>query len=136
VNAVGDVVDPSNGQIVGGARHPRGGWLDSGAFVKGLHKPLDLPFQNTTIGVIMTNAAVTVEQANVIAMMAHDGIARATRPSHTITDGDTLFVLASGAAGAADVTMLGHAAAECVADAIVQGVKSAESLAGVRAWNS
>lgn len=135
VNAVGDVIDPSNGQIVGGARKPEGGWLDSGAFLLAGRPIPNLAVENTTIGVVMTNATLTVEQANLVAMMAHDGIARATRPSHTLMDGDTLFVLASGASGTADVTMLGHAAAECVADAIVRGVKLARALGGVRTLN-
>jgi L-aminopeptidase/D-esterase-like protein len=136
VNAVGDVVEPKDGAIVGGARHPQGGWLDSGRFLLGTHKPLEASNQNTTIGVVMTDATVTVEQANLIALMAHDGIARATRPSHTITDGDTIFVLASGSRGAADISMLGHAAAECVAKAIVRGVRAARPLAGIKAWDS
>ena len=134
VNAVGDVVDPANGQIVGGTRNSDGGWLDSSAFLLGGNKPMPLAANNTTIGVIMTNATLSVEHANLVAMMAHDGIARATRPSHTLFDGDTLFVLATGARGAGDLTMLGHAAAECVAEAIVRGVKQARSLGGIRAW--
>jgi L-aminopeptidase/D-esterase-like protein len=135
VNAVGDVIDPSNGQIVGGARNAEGGWLDSSAYVLGMDRPADLSEQNTTIGVVMTNATLTVEQANLVAMMSHDGIARATRPSHTFFDGDTLFVLASGARGAGDLTMVGHAAALCVADAIVRGVKQARSLGRVRTYD-
>src|SRR5205823_780215 len=117
-----DVIDPANGQIIGGARNPDGGWLDSGRFVLGRSSPPSPSPRNTTIGVIMPDATLTVEQANLVAMMAHDGIARATRPSHTLYDGDTLFVLATGARGAGDLTMLGHAAAECVAGAIVRGV--------------
>lgn len=135
VNAVGDVIDPSNGQIVGGARKPEGGWLDTGAFLLGAHPTPNMAGENTTIGVVMTDATLTVEHANLVAMMAHDGIARATRPSHTLMDGDTLFVLASGTRGAIDVTMLGHAAAVCVADAIVRGVKLAKSLGGVRTFD-
>lgn len=131
VNAVGDVIDPSNGRIVAGARNPQGAWLDSGAYVLRMQEPPSLSEQNTTIGVVLTDAALTVEQANLVAMMAHDGIARATRPSHTLFDGDTLFVLATGTRGAGDVTMLGHAAATCVANAIVRGVKQARGLGGI-----
>ena len=64
-------------------------------------------------------------------MMAHDGIARATRPSHTMLDGDAVFVLASGRAGPADVTAVGHAGAELVAESIVRAVRTAKSLGGV-----
>lgn len=135
VNAVGDVIDPTNGQIVGGARSTGGGWLDSGSFILTSGSASTPSPRNTTIGVVMTNATLTVEQANLVAMMAHDGIARATRPSHTLYDGDTLFVLATGARGAGDLTMLGHAAAECVADAIVRGVKLARALGGVKTFD-
>lgn len=134
VNALGDVIDPADGSIVGGARHPEGGWLDSGAFLLGSGTPR-LATENTTIGVVLTDATLTVEQANLVAMMAHDGIARATRPSHTLFDGDTLFVLASGAQPSGDITMLGHAAAECVAAAIVRGVKLARSLGGIKSFD-
>lgn len=133
VNAVGDVIDPADGSIVGGARTDDGSWLDSGTFVLGAGNS-DAAIGNTTIGVVLTDAALTVEQANLVAMMAHDGIARATRPSHTLFDGDTLFVLASGVHACPDITMMGHAAAECVAGAIVRGVKLAHSLGGVKSF--
>lgn len=134
VNAVGDVIDPSNGQIVGGARDQDGAWANSSEIILTRANPLDFALRNTTIGVVMTDAALSVEQANLVAMMAHDGIARATRPSHTMFDGDTLFVLASGARSAGDVTILGHAAAECVAQAIVRGVQHAVSRGGIKTW--
>ena len=51
---------------------------------------------NTTIGVVATNAPLTKEQANKVASVAHDGLAMAVRPAHTISDGDTMFALATG----------------------------------------
>ena len=53
--------------------------------------------ESTTIGVVATNAALTKEQANKLASVAHDGIALAVRPAHTMSDGDTMFALATGA---------------------------------------
>lgn len=135
VNALGDVLDAHTGQIVGGARHADGSWADSSKLLVSDERAHQFLLQNTTIGAVLTDAALTVEQANAIASMAHDGIARATCPSHTLFDGDTLFVLASGTRGVGDVTMLGHVAAECVADAIGRGVKMAQGLGGVKAWN-
>lgn len=140
VNAVGDVLDSTTAQILGGARRPQRGWLDSSAFLLGERSvpqpPLaNLAGQNTTIGVILTDAALGVEQANILATMAHDGIARATSPSHTLMDGDTLFVLGTGTKGPQDLTMLGHAAAVCVARAIAEGVRHAKGLGSVKAWN-
>jgi L-aminopeptidase/D-esterase-like protein len=88
---------------------------------------------NTTIGVVVTDAELTKEQANRVAAVAHDGIARAVRPAHTRYDGDTIFCLATGAvapsgtAGTAPVPALADlveaAAAEAVARAIAQAVR-------------
>ena len=55
---------------------------------------------HTTIGVVVTDAELTREQANRVAAAAHDGIARAVRPAHTRFDGDTIFCLATGAVAA------------------------------------
>lgn len=135
VNALGDVIDPADGQVVGGARQANGGWANSSHLLLNDDRAQEFLMQNTTIGVVLTNAKLTVEHANAVANMAHDGIARATRPSHTLFDGDTLFVMASGTAEAGSVTVIGHAAAECVAEAIVRGVKLAQPLGGIKAWN-
>jgi L-aminopeptidase/D-esterase-like protein len=85
---------------------------------------------NTTIGVVVTDAELTKEQANRVAAVAHDGIARAVRPAHTRYDGDTIFCLATGAvtslapSGTAPVPdLVEAAAAEAVARAIVQAVR-------------
>ena len=90
-----------------------------------------MPGANTTIGVVVTDAALTKEEANRVASVAHDGIARAVRPAHTMYDGDTIFCLATGAVpvppGGADRVEV--AAAQVVATAIVAGVRAA----GVRA---
>jgi L-aminopeptidase/D-esterase-like protein len=85
---------------------------------------------NTTIGVVVTDAELTKEQANRVATVAHDGMARAVRPAHTRYDGDTIFCLATGAvapSGTAPVPALADlveaAAAEAVARAIAQAVR-------------
>ncbi len=97
---------------------------------------------NTTIGVVAVDAVLTRMEARRIAIMAHDGFARAIRPVHTPFDGDTVFVLATGPhrlperrAGA--VAMLGALAADCVARAVARGVYEAASLGdmiGYRDW--
>lgn len=82
---------------------------------------------NTTIGVVATDAELTREQANRIATVAHDGIARAVRPAHTRYDGDTLFCLATGRVPADDALPdeIEAAAAELVARAIARAVRRA-----------
>ena len=87
---------------------------------------------NTTIGVVATDAALTKEQVNKVAQMAHDGIARAVRPCHTMYDGDVVFALSLGDK-TGDVTVVGSVAAEVVAMAIVRAVTQATGLAGVPA---
>jgi L-aminopeptidase/D-esterase-like protein len=80
---------------------------------------------NTTLAVVMTDALLDKVQANRVATIAHDGIARAVRPAHTMYDGDTVFCLAGGTVAAA-VDAVEAAAAEVVARAIVEGVRRAE----------
>lgn len=87
------------------------------------------PGANTTLGVVACSAALTTVECKRVAMMAHDGIARAVRPAHTPFDGDTIFALASGAVmldanrrRAALVGRIGSAAADCMARAIARAV--------------
>ena len=83
----------------------------------------------TTLGIVATDAVLTKVQANKIAQMAHDGFARAINPVHTMTDGDTIFALATGAAGrSAHLTLLGALAADVMAVAIVRAVRAAHRL--------
>jgi L-aminopeptidase/D-esterase-like protein len=130
-NALGDVVDPETGLPIAGAR-TRGGkaLLDSRrAILRGeLPKPL-LAGSNTTIGVIATDAVITKVQATRLANMAHDGLARSINPVHTMSDGDTLFMLGTGVAKASPGMMvLGTMAAEATARAVVRAVRAAEGL--------
>jgi L-aminopeptidase/D-esterase-like protein len=85
-----------------------------------------LPGANTTLAVVMTDAQLTKEQANRVAMVAHDGIARAVRPAHTMFDGDTVFCLATGAVEA-PYDAVEVVAADVVSRAIVVGVRAAQS---------
>ena len=129
VNAFGDIVDPANGKIIAGARKPHGrGFLNTQrALVEGLTRaqqeagthPL-AGSENTTLAVMATDAQLTKAQARQVARMAHDGLARAIQPVHTMVDGDTVFALATGALPAADVTTLGAAAAELLAKTVVR----------------
>ena len=88
------------------------------------------PRANTTIGVIAVNASLTQAEARRVAIMAQDGVARAIRPVHGPTDGDVIFVLATGGApggGPLGLTRIGAIAADCVARAIARGVFEAEN---------
>jgi L-aminopeptidase/D-esterase-like protein len=134
VNALGDVIDPDTAQPVAGARTEDGlALLDTRrALLRGeLPKPL-LAGTNTTLGVIATDAVLTKVQANRLATVAHDGLARAINPVHTMSDGDTLFALATGRVPlegkAPGMTVLGTMAAEAVARATLRAVLAARSV--------
>jgi L-aminopeptidase/D-esterase-like protein len=144
VNAFGDVIDPSNGQIVAGARSKHVGPLHIGTpgyfadtlqVMQTLIGRTALGFGsrgNTVIGVVATNAKLNKEEANKVAQMAHDGLARTIRPAHTMVDGDTIFALATGE-HTADVNIVGAYAAEVFAQAILRAVHSAKPVAGIPA---
>ena len=93
---------------------------------------------NTTIGVVVTDAELTREQANRVAAVAHDGVARAVRPAHTRVDGDTIFCLATGAVAAQPgaeralvlADLVEAAAADAVARAIAEGVREGRRSGG------
>jgi len=134
VNALGDVIDPDTAQPVAGARTEDGlALLDTRrALLRGEPpKPL-LAGTNTTLGVIATDAVLTKVQANRLASVAHDGLARAINPVHTMSDGDTLFALATGRVplegDAPGMTVLGTMAAEAVARATLRAVLAARSV--------
>ena len=136
VNAVGDVIDPSTGAVVAGVRTPEGTALaDVRRLIRaGATRPAARSGENTTIGVVATNATLTKAQAKKVAQMAHDGMARAISPSHTMGDGDTIFSLATGErAEPADVTTIGALAADVMAEAIVRAVRASKGLPGIPA---
>ena len=133
VNAVGDVIDPATGQVVAGVRSADGrGLADARKLLRAGPPARPNAGQNTTIGVVATNARLTKVQATKVAQMAHDGLARALYPAHTMGDGDTIFALATGNTQTADydVSRVGALGAEMMAEAIVRAVRQATSITG------
>ncbi len=92
------------------------------------------PQPSTTIGAVITDATLTKAQARRLAIMAHDGLARAVLPAHAPMDGDTIFAAATGARPlsnpVADLTELGHAATCAFARAVARGVFEAAAFPG------
>ena len=135
LNAGGDIIDPATGRIVAGARAADGrSFLDARVVLRSgaIEKPR--PGENTTLGVVATNAVLTKAQAKKMAEMAHDGFARAIFPSHTMGDGDAIFALATGT-HAADVnmTLVGALGADVMAEAILRAVREATGLPDIPA---
>lgn len=141
VNSLGSVIDPVSGK----PWELHLGVADEFAELRG--KAVQLPGQteefsstNTTIGVVATDAALTKAQSQKMAQMAHDGLARAIRPAHTMFDGDTIFSVATcrrelpkmegffDVAQAQALNELGRAAADCLARAIVRAILEARTL--------
>lgn len=130
-NAVGDVLDPATGLTLAGARTPDGASLrhSRDALLAGVAPQPLLAGTHTTIGVIATDAILTKAQAHRLAQVAHDGLARAINPVHTMLDGDTLFALGTGKAGkAAGMLLLSTLAAEVTARAVVRSVLAAKAF--------
>ena len=81
-----------------------------------------------------TDAGLTREEANYLARVSHNGLSMTIHPCHTIRDGDTMFAMATGESGpGVDLTTLGAAAAEVVAQAVLRAVRLATGLGGIPA---
>jgi len=132
VNAVGDIIDPWTGQVVAGARGADGKLSDARKMLRGAGVSEGRAGENTTIGLVVTNAKLTKVQAQKMAQMAHDGYARAISPVHTPGDGDTIFSAATGTwDGTASYGQIGSLAAEVMADAIVRAATQATASNGL-----
>jgi L-aminopeptidase/D-esterase-like protein len=137
-NAVGDVFDPATGQLIAGARTPDGAaLLDARAAMLAGQLPQSLlAGTNTTIGVIATDAVLQKPQAQRLAQVAHDGLARTINPVHTMLDGDTLFAMGTGQSGqSASMLLLATLAAEVTARAVLQAIRAARGITvGTQNW--
>jgi len=135
VNAVGDVIDPATGKVIAGVRTADGkGLADARQLLRSGAAFAARPGENTTLGVVATNATLTKAQARKVAQMAHDGFARAISPIHTPADGDTIFTIAAGTrAGEPDILRIGALAADVMSEAIVRAALTAKASGGLPA---
>ena len=134
VNACGNVVDYETNELLAGVYDSHSGSVLKAQDV--LFQQMDalrkLPEGNTTIGCFVTNAKLDKAQCTKIAGIAHNGFARAIHPVHTMSDGDSIFVLSSGEVEVmADA--VGMLATEMMAKAIKRAVLHAESAYGLPA---
>lgn len=138
VNSVGDVVDPATGAVVAGVRTEDGGLADARVLLRRAPVPPRTvgvaTAENTTLGVVATNARLSKAEVSKVARVAHNGIARAVSPAHTPYDGDTLFALATGSlAERVELLQVAALAADVVAEAILRAVRTATALPGLPA---
>ena len=136
VNAIGGVVDFQSGEILAGPRREgEAGFHDSvDLMLREQLTPGSPALSNTTIGVVATDAPLTKEEANFLAQVSHDGLALSIRPCHTIRDGDTMFVMATGTrSDTTDIAVLCAAAVQVTAQSVINAVKFATGLGGLPA---
>ena len=131
LNALGDVFDWRTGRKIAGLlTADRKAFADTSALMRQNTEIVENRFTgNTTLGVVLTNAAFTKAQLCKIASMAQDGLARSVRPVHTSADGDSIYAVSAGTVQA-DTDLAGVLAAEVISEAITRAVKSAESAYG------
>jgi L-aminopeptidase/D-esterase-like protein len=140
VNCWGEVLDPESGDVIAGPRGEKPGSFVSTVEQMRREAPLS-PFteavkrqagQNTTLGVVATDARLSKDDAFRLAVMAQAGLARTIRPAHSPVDGDAVFALATGRnETASDILQLGTLAGRAMERAVVKAVRAATGLAGV-----
>ncbi len=131
VNSFGDVYDFKTNKILAGALNKDNHqFYNSYEVMKQSNIKAGFPVKNTTIGVVATNAILTKPQANKVAQMSQNGLARSINPIHTMLDGDTIFALSTGKVNA-DINLVGTMASEVVSMAITNAVKSAKGVGDI-----
>jgi len=143
VNAFGDVVDPRSNQIIAGARTSKNSlrfsnssnWIKRGVVHErfGAYDPADAKGQNTTLGVIATNANLSKREAWQVAQIAHSGLAKVISPLHTTFDGDLLFVLGLGKKKG-DVNTIGLLGGELLMESVTRAIKMADGFGVIPAY--
>ena len=121
VNAFGGVRDPSTGEILAGPRMDDGTLGDTVALLETARPRWG---ENTTLGVVATNARLTKPQATKVAEMAHDGLARVIEPVHTSVDGDVVFAAAVGDEEVA-TDVVGAWGARVISGAVLRAIRFA-----------
>lgn len=122
-NAVGNIINPKNGEIVAGIKG-ESGFVSYDEILKS--EFMDLFGQNTTLGVVLTNVKLNKAMLKKVANMAHDGLARTVNPVHTMFDGDMIFVFSTNQVEA-DINKTGVLAAKAVSDAILNGIAAVKN---------
>ncbi len=131
VNSFGDVRDEQSGAIIAGARAPSGEFVDTARTLMELEgePAFGRMSTHTTLVVVATNAVLSKAEANRVAHLAQDGLARVISPAHTMFDGDIVFTLSTGG-DVSNLLTLGAAAAGAVARAITRAVRLGNGLQG------
>ena len=130
-NPFGTIYDHETGRPVAGIKDHDGNFIDSEDVLFAIAEKFNAFTDNTTIGAILTNGIFNKAELCKIAGMAHDGLARAIRPVHTMFDGDSVYAMSKGTVKA-DINVVGAIAAKVMAEAIKRAALKAESAYGLR----
>ncbi len=133
VNSFGNVYDYNSREFLVGSINKTNNKIINTYEALSRKDNIEFAGKNTTIGVIATNALLTKGEANKVAQLGHNGLARSINPIHTMFDGDTVFAMATGKVKA-DVNLVGTLASEVMSRAITNAVKSAKRHNGFYAW--
>lgn len=136
VNAVGDVREPSTGEILAGpVNKETSEIMDSMTLLETLPSIETFAGGNTTIGAVAANTTMTKAEATKVAQVTHNALARTIFPSHTMNDGDTVFALATGG-DKYPVDLVANMAVKAMEIAIIRAIKAAEEISGIPAYKS
>ncbi len=132
VNAFGDVYE--NGKVIAGVlNNEKNKVLNTYDLMKNGVNSGGFNIDNTTIGIVATNAKLTKAECKKISQMSHNGYAKAIFTIHTPHDGDTIFTIATGEVES-DVTLLGSIATEVVEKSIINAIKNAKSIDNIPSY--
>jgi L-aminopeptidase/D-esterase-like protein len=129
VNAFGDIRDPGSGEVLAGPRLEDGTIGDTVELLPEAASRLRWT-ENTTLGIVATNAGLSKSGANKVAQMAHHGLARVVHPVHTSVDGDVVFAASVSAIDTA-TDIVGAWGARVMQEAILRAVRAAEGVPGI-----
>ncbi len=135
VNSFGDILNPETGEILAGTLNSaKNQYADTNRLLMNNNLCQDSPFlQNTTLGVVATNANLSKVEAKRLSISAHDGFARCISPAHTIYDGDTIFSIATGQIEA-NINQLNALSVQVMAMAVQRAILKASSLLGIPSY--
>jgi L-aminopeptidase/D-esterase-like protein len=125
-NCMGNIRDPDTGETLEGARDENGKFIQFEGMIEEYVRAAPRK-ENTTVGIVATNAELNHEELIKVAQMAHDGLAMSIRPTHTTSDGDTIFAVATGKIKSTEsrprlLDSIGYISARCVAISIARSV--------------
>ena len=131
VNALGDIINPQNGEIIAGAiSDDKYAFLNTEQIMLQQYSEKINRFSgNTTIGLVATNAILSKAEANKVASMSHNGYGRTIKPAHTMYDGDTIFTMATNKVDA-DINVVGFLATRAIEQAVINAIKKANTMHG------